>query len=121
MPKNSEQIAIPFSGKCAPCLGKELAVELRQRQQIFVSMITFTFPINQIAYEIVMPDVALTQKLVAQHRAKGGGDRESDFELHASAKQALHHLQEWNITLADRFEEPVFFVKEFVFRMPHER
>src|SRR5207244_8601753 len=38
-----------------------------------------------------------------------------------SAEQALHHLQEWNIALADCFEEPVFFVKEFVLGMSHER
>jgi hypothetical protein len=34
--------------------------------------------------------------------------------------QALHHAQQWDVTLGHRLEEPVFFEEMLMFRMTNE-
>src|SRR5437660_8254721 len=67
-----------------------------------------------------MPDVALAQKFVLQHRAQRWGERHREFKRNAVVQEPLHHLQQRNISFGDRLEEPVFLEKMLVFGMPNE-
>src|SRR5712691_2430561 len=68
-----------------------------------------------------MLHVALTQQLVLQHRTKRRRERHSELERHAVIHQPLHHAQQRDIGLGDRFEKPIFLQKTLVLRMPNER
>src|ERR1043165_2837907 len=67
-----------------------------------------------------MPHVALTKQLVLQHCAERRRDRHGQLEAHTFIDQALHHAQQWDVTLSHRFEEPVFFEEMLMFRMTNE-
>src|ERR1700730_1839880 len=68
-----------------------------------------------------MLDVALTQQIVPQHRAKRRRERHGELERHAVVYQSLHHPQQRNVGFGDRFEKPIFLQKPFVLGMPNER
>src|SRR5947209_1615577 len=76
---------------------------------------------SEIDQKIEMAHVALAQQFVLQHRAQRWRKRRRDLERHVVVHQPLHHLQQRNVSLGDRFEEPVFFEKMFVLGMPDER
>jgi hypothetical protein len=120
LPKNSEQIAIPFFSKGSPRFGKKIAVELGKSEPPLIGLAAIAFALKQSAEAIEMPEITTTQQRIAQHGAQGWRDRQSDFETNASPKEALQHLQQWHVALANRLEKPAFFVKEFVLRMPDE-
>ena len=68
-----------------------------------------------------MPDIAFAQEIVLQHRAQGGRERHRELERNVVVHQPSHHLQERDVSFGDRLEQPVFFQKMFMFRMPNER
>src|SRR5207237_5746610 len=76
---------------------------------------------REIDQKIEMPDVALTQKFVSQHRAKSRRERHREFKRNVVVHQPLHHLQHRNVSFGDRLEEPVFLKKMLVLGMPDER
>src|SRR5437867_9788598 len=83
--------------------------------------ISFSLAGYEIDQKIEMAHVALAQKLVLQHRAQGRRERHCEFERHVVVHQPLHHLQERDVSLGDRFEEPIFLEKMLVLGMPDER
>ena len=68
-----------------------------------------------------MSHVTLAQKLISEHGAERRRDRHGKLERHAVVYQSLHHLQQRNVSLGDRFEEPFFFKEMLVLRMPDKR
>ena len=120
LPKNSEQIAIPFFGKGSPRFRKKIAIKLRKREQPFIGLIAIAFALKQSTEAIEMAEITFAQKRIAQHCAQSGRYRQSDLEANAPPKQSLHHLQQRHVAFADRLEKPVFFVKKFVLRMADE-
>ena len=68
-----------------------------------------------------MLHVPLAQELILKHDAERRRERHGEFERHAVAHQSLHHPQQRNVALGDRFEEPVFFEEMLMLGMPDER
>ena len=67
-----------------------------------------------------MPHVALAKQFVLQHCAERRRDRHGQLERHMLIDQALHHAQQWDVTLGHRLEEPVFFEEMLMLRMTNE-
>src|SRR5438477_2210138 len=65
-----------------------------------------------------MPHVAILQQRIQQHRAERRTERHRQARLHAVAQPAIHHLDERQIRLRDRFVEPILLQKMLVLRMP---
>ena len=121
MPKHCQQIALPFVHKKTPTLAEKFQIKLRETAQLRVIAVTLLLPSRQIDQKIEMPNVALAQKIVLQHRAKRGRNRHRELERDVVIRQALQHLQQRNVGLGDRFEEPRLFEELLVFRVPNER
>src|SRR5207302_11019531 len=83
--------------------------------------VSLSFARGEIDQEIEMPDVTLAQKVILQHRAECRRERHCERESDVVIGQALHHLQQRNVSLSDRFKEPVFLEKMLVLGMPNER
>jgi hypothetical protein len=120
LPKNSEQVAIPFFSKGSPRFRKKIAIKIRKCEQPFIAQVSIAFVLKQSAKAIEMPEITIAQKWIGQHCAQRGRYRHSDLEANASPKQSLHHFQQRHVALADRLEKPVFFVKRFVLRVAYE-
>jgi hypothetical protein len=120
LPKNAEQIAIPFFSKGSPRFRKKIAIKLRKGEHPFVSLVAIAFALKQSTKAVEMPEVTIAQKRIAQHCAQRGRYRQSDLEANAPPKQSLHHLQQRYVALADRLEKPVFLVKRLVLGMAYE-
>ena len=67
-----------------------------------------------------MPHVPLGKQLVLQHYAERRSDRHGQLKRHMFIDQALHHAQQWDVTLGHRLEEPVFFEEMLMFRVTNE-
>ncbi len=67
-----------------------------------------------------MPHVASLEQLVLQHRAERWRDAHRELERHGVAPEPLKHVQEWDVRFGDRLEEPIFFEKLLVLRVPNE-
>jgi hypothetical protein len=65
----------------------------------------------QMAFE------ARDQQWISHHRDERRRERHRQAEIYAVPKQAIHHPEERDIGIADRFVEPVFFEKAVVLRM----
>src|SRR4029077_17451598 len=87
----------------------------------WVIAIPFLFTVSEIDQEVEMPHVALAKQLVLQHCAERRRDRHGQLERHTLIDQALHHAEQWDVTLGHRLEEPVFFEGVVMFRMTNER
>ena len=87
---------------------------------ILFLLISFLFAGGEVDQLIEMANVALAQQRILQHRAQGWRERHRELERHFVIHQPLHHLQQRNVSLGDRFEEPVFLEEMFVLRMPDE-
>ena len=79
------------------------------------------FFFGQVNEFIQMPHIAILQQGIEQHRAQCGCKSEREMGVHAVTLPTLHNLQERHIGFRDGFEEPVFFQKFIVLRMPYER
>src|SRR5438045_1911700 len=121
LPKRRWQIAFPFIDKKAPAGGEQLKVKFRQFGEFSSISISLPFARGEVDQKIEMADVTLDQQLVLQHRAQRRRERHGELERHMVVHQPLHHLQKRDVSLRDRFEEPVFLEKMFVLRMPDER
>src|SRR5438093_10677092 len=64
---------------------------------------------------------ALQQDIVLQHHTHVRSERHSEYERSVDINQPSHHLQDRDVSFGDRLEQPVFFQKMFMFRMPNER
>src|ERR1700724_1177605 len=121
LPKRSEQIAFPFIDKKTSTRREQFEVKVRQLGELRLIAVSFSFTRGQVNEKIEMPDVALTQKFVLQHRAQRRRERHRELERNAVVYQSLHHLQQRNVGFGDRLEEPVFLEKMLVLRVPDER
>ena len=119
--KRSEQIAFPFVDKETPARRKQFKVKLRQLSEIRLIAVSVSLTHGQIDQKIEVPDVALTQKFVLQHRAQRRCQRHRELEWDVVVHEALHHLQQRDIRFGDCLEEPVFLEKMLVLGMPDER
>ena len=82
--------------------------------------VSLSFARGEIDQKIEMPHVALTKQLILQHRAERRRDRDGKLKRHMLINQALHHAQQWDVTLGYRLEEPAFFEEMLMFRMTNE-
>ncbi len=57
---------------------------------------------------------------IGEHGGEGGGDGEGEAPWDGIACPAVEHLEEWEVTLDDGFEEPAFLQEFGVFGMPDE-
>ena len=76
---------------------------------------------GEIDQKIEVPDVALTQKFVLQHRAQRWCQRHRELEWDVVVHEPLHHLQQRDVGFGNCLEEPIFLEKVLVLGMPHER
>ena len=67
-----------------------------------------------------MADIAFAQEFVLQHRAQRRRQRHRELKPNVVVHEPLHHLQQRDVSFGDRLEEPVFFEKMLVLRMPNE-
>src|SRR5207244_7099569 len=119
--KRREQIAFPFIDKEPAAGRKQFEVKLCQLGQLGLVEVTFSLAQREIDQKIYMPDVALAQKFVLQHRAQRWGERHREFERNLVVREPLQHLQQRDVSFGDRLEEPVFLQEVLVLRMPNER
>src|SRR6267378_4737750 len=80
--KCSEQIAFPFINEEPAALRKQFEVELAQFGQLRLVAISFSLTRREIDEKVKMPDVALAQKIVLQHRAQRRRERHRELERH---------------------------------------
>src|SRR5437762_4846019 len=119
--KRRERIAVPIIDK-EPAAGRtQFEVKLCQLGQLGLVEVTFSLAQREIDQKIYMPDVALAQKFVLQHRAQRWGERHREFERNLVVREPLHHSQQRDVSFGDRLEEPVFLEEVLVLRMPNER
>src|SRR6266571_2551117 len=100
---------------------KALVVHQRERLIFVVPVRAVNFFFRQLQQGLEVPHVTVLQQRVKQHRAEGGGERQGQPCVHAVAQPAIHDLNERQISFGEGFEEPVFFEKMLVLRVPNER
>src|ERR1700756_4505880 len=119
--KTGKQVAFAFIDKEAPGFAKYFEIKVCELAQLWVIAIPFLFTRSEIDQEVEMPHVTLAKQLVLQHCAERRRDRHGQLERHTLIDQALHHPQQWDVTLSHRLEEPLFFEEMLMFRMTNER
>ena len=67
-----------------------------------------------------MAHITLSEQIIPQHCAKRRRKSHRQPEGEAVLHQPLHHREQRNVGFRDRFEEPIFLKKVFVFRMADE-
>src|ERR1043166_7983522 len=70
---------------------------------------------------VEMPDVAELQERIREHAGQRRRDRHGEPPVGTVAIEPLHHFEERDVGLGDRFVEPVFFEKVVVFGMAYVR
>jgi hypothetical protein len=121
LPEPTEEIAFAIFNKKAPRFGEKIEIELAEFAQSHVIPVALSLPRREVNQKIDMFDVSLLQKLVLQHRAERGRDGHAELERHGIVDQPLHHLEQRDVSLGDRLEQPFFLEKMFLLRMPNER
>src|SRR5258705_7925946 len=119
--KRGKQIAFVFIDKETPGFAKYFEIKFCEVAELWVIAVPFLFTVSEIDQEVEMPHVAFAKQFVLQHCAERRRDRHGQLERHTLIDQALHHAQQWDVTLGHRLEEPVFFEKMLMFRMTNER
>src|SRR4051794_4266320 len=98
-----------------------LVIKFREGTKTIVVAIASDLTLGQSDRAVEISDVTLAQQLVLQHGAERGRDRHRQLERPLVADEPFHHREQWNVALGYRFEEPIFFEKFLMFRMPNER
>ena len=106
--KGAEQIAFPFIDKKTQAPGKQFEIKLGEAAQFRMIAISFSLSFRQIDQKIDVAHIALAQQIVVQHRGERWRDRDRQFKRHAIVHQVLHHSEQRDVRLGDRFEEPIF-------------
>jgi hypothetical protein len=120
LPKRGQQIEFPFIDKKASGGGKELKIKLRELRELRLVLVPLSLARRKIDEKIEVAKITFAEQLVLQHRAERWRERHRELERHVVVHEPLHHLQQRDVSLGDRFEEPVFFEKMLVLRMPDE-
>ena len=102
-------------------LQKPPMIQLRELVERLVPMRAMRFFLRQINQPVEVPDVAVLQQRIDQHRAQRRCERECQARVHAVPFPAFHHLQQRDVGFRDGFEQPGFLQKFLVLRMPDER
>ena len=64
--------------------------------------------------------VTLLKERISQHRSERGRDGHRDLKGNPLLRQSLKKIDQGNVTLRNRFEEPALFQEIFVLGMAHE-
>src|SRR5207244_11360059 len=121
LPEPAEQIAFALLDKEAPRFREKIEIELAEFSQGQVIPVALSLARREVNQKIDMFEVALLQKLVLQHRGQRRRDRHGELERHGVVDQPLHHLQQRDVRLGYRLEQPFFLQKMFLHRMSDER
>ena len=70
---------------------------------------------------VQITQVPLLQQRIGHHGQQRRGERHRDAIGHAVACQTFEDVEQGQVGLGQRFEEPVFLKKAFVFRVAHKR
>src|SRR6185369_6827236 len=119
--KGRKQIAFVFIDKETSGFAKYFEIKVCEVAELWVIAIPFLFTVSKIDQQVEIPHVALAKQFVLKHCAERRRDRHGQLERHTLIDQALHHAQQWDVTLGHRLEEPVFFEEMLMFRMTNER
>ena len=98
-----------------------MVIHPRKQMNRRIPMRAMNFFFSEIDQAVEMPEITFLQERIEQHRAKRRRQREREARLHSVAQPAVHFLNERDVSFRDRFEQPVFFQKLFVLRMPDKR
>src|SRR5581483_287712 len=118
--KSCKQIGFVLLDKKALGIAKHCEIKLRKLAKLRMSAVPLAFPHGEIDQQIQMPDVALAEELVLEHRAERGSDRHGELERHPLIDEPLHHAQQRDVTFCHRLEQPLFFEEMLLFRMTNE-
>src|SRR3954470_21914994 len=118
--KGTEDVAIPFL-VTAPNIQQCVVVKSRQFFQFRDRASTLHLSLGEANRPLQMAQVTVAQKVVGQHRAERRRNAKGKLKRHPIADQPLHHAEERDVSFSDGLEEPVFFEKFLVLRMPDKR
>ena len=119
--KKRQEITLPFIDKKRASFAKDLEVKICEFAQLRMIAVPLLFARGEIDQIIQMLHIALAQEFILKHRAQRWREGHSEFEWNRVVQQPAHHPQQRNVSLRDRLEEPVFFEKVLMLRMPNER
>ena len=77
-------------------------------------------PLRQLAHPVQVPRIFLHQERVPQHGHQRGGERQGERRADPVLAELLQQVQERQVSLRDRLEQPVLFQKILALRVPHE-
>ena len=101
--------------------GEARVIHLGQLLKLRLPMGATDFFVGKRDEFVEMLRVTGLQQRITQHRAERGRQRHGDARFHVIALPAIHHLNQRQIGFGDGLEQPAFFQKLFVFRMPDVR
>jgi hypothetical protein len=67
---------------------------------------------------VEVPKITLLKEPIGKHRRQGGCDRHRDPERDPLPGEAVKHIDEGDVGLGDRLEEPPFLEEILMFRVP---
>ena len=101
--------------------GKAMVIHPREVAIGAIPMRAVDFFFREFDEAVEMPGVTVSQQLIQQHRAERGREREGETRVKLVALPVPDDLDQGQVGLGDGLEQPAFFEKFFMLRMPHER
>ncbi len=116
-----EQIAMVLVVEDIAAVFQPVQIEPGEFVVLLVALGAVDFLVGQFDPLVHAPHITLLQKLVAQHRGQRRRDRHGEPEIATVVDQPVHHVDQRNVGLRDRFVEPIFFEEFVVLGVPDER
>jgi hypothetical protein len=112
---------IPAIGEVGPAQGqKPFMVHPGQRLERLVPMRPMKLVFCECNQAVQMTNEAVLEKRVQQHRTESGRQGKGKTGSHAVPQPSVEGLNQGQVSLDDRFEEPVLFEEPVMFRMTHK-
>ena len=118
--EGGDEVAVVMPPRLAR-LAEFVVIHPREIAERAVPVRAMDFLFRQVNQAVEMPRVTLAQQRVAaaSRKAWARAKREARFQL--VALPAVEHLDQRQVGFGDALEQPAFFEKFFVLRMPHKR
>ncbi len=118
--ESGEQVAVILVDENVAAIFQPVQVEPGELVELVVALGAVDFLVGQLDRLVDAADIAVLQKLVAQHRGQRRRDRHGQPEIAAVVEQSVHHVDERNVGFRDGLIQPVFLEKLVVLGMPDE-
>ena len=120
LPERRHQVASVLFLEQGQRVPEKVPVHVRQRAELGLVLCPLNLLFGQFDQFADMPDIALLEERVREHRNEGRREAHGDAEVNAVRYQAVKNINKRNIGLGYRFIQPVFFQELIMFGMSHK-